>query len=73
LWELPLAERVRFGALVAALSVTRLGGADAAPTWADLETWHQQHPTEQSLAGQSLAALISAHSGPAALRDQSGR
>jgi sugar/nucleoside kinase (ribokinase family) len=68
LWELPLAERVRFAALTAAISVTRLGGADAAPTWADLETWHQQHPTDQS-----LAALISAHSGSAPLRDQSGR
>jgi hypothetical protein len=63
---------VRFAALTAAISVTRLGGADAAPNWADLAGWHQQHPTEQSLAGQSLAALISAHSG-SALRDQSGR
>ena len=43
LWELPLAERVRFGALVAALSVTRLGGADAAPTWAEIAAW--QHRT----------------------------
>jgi sugar/nucleoside kinase (ribokinase family) len=68
LWGLPLVERLRFAALTAAISVTRLGGADAAPTWADLETWHHQHPEDQS-----LAALISAHSGPAALRDQSGR
>ncbi|GAA3562305.1 carbohydrate kinase family protein [Kribbella ginsengisoli] len=68
LWELPLADRVRFAALTAAISVTRLGGADAAPTWTDLAGWHQQHPEDQS-----LAALISAHSGSAPLRDQSGR
>jgi sugar/nucleoside kinase (ribokinase family) len=68
LWDLPLFERVRFAALVAALSVTRLGGADAAPRWADLSAWHQQHPEDQS-----LAALLSAHSGSAPQRDQSGR
>ncbi len=68
LWELPLAERVRFASLTAALSVTRLGGADAAPRWADLAEWHLHHPEDQS-----LAALISAHSGSAPLRDQSGR
>jgi len=56
LWELPLAERLRFASLVAAISVTRLGGADAAPRWSDLAAWHQQHPEDQS-----LAALLSAH------------
>ena len=68
LWGLSLQERVRFAALTAALSVTRLGGADAAPSWADLAAWHQEHPEDQS-----LAALLSAHSGSAPLRDQSGR
>lgn len=68
LWDLPLTERVHFAALVAALSVTRLGGADSAPRWNDLAAWHQQHPEDQS-----LAALLSAHSGSAPSRDQSGR
>jgi sugar/nucleoside kinase (ribokinase family) len=68
LWELPLTERLRFAALVGALSVTRLGGADAAPRWADIAAWHQEHPEDQS-----LAALLSAHSGSAPRRDQSGR
>jgi sugar/nucleoside kinase (ribokinase family) len=58
LWELPLAERVRFAALTAALSVTRLGGADAAPRWADLVAWQAAHPEDHH-----LQALISAHSG----------
>lgn len=68
LWDLPLATRVRFAALTAALSVTRLGGADAAPRWADLAAWQQHHPEDQS-----LAALIGAHTGSAPQRDQSGR
>ena len=68
LWGVPLAERVRFAALTAALSVTRLGGADAAPRWADLAAWQQHHPEDQS-----LAALIGAHTGSAPQRDQSGR
>ncbi|MEV8378277.1 PfkB family carbohydrate kinase [Kribbella sp. NPDC056861] len=66
-WSLPLTERLQFAALAAALSVTKLGGAEAAPRWADLAEWHHLHPDP------SLAALISAHSGSAALRDQSGR
>ncbi|TCC31553.1 carbohydrate kinase family protein [Kribbella sindirgiensis] len=61
LWELPLAQRVRFAALAAALSVTRLGGADAAPRWADLVAWQALldtgHPEDHH-----LQALISAHS-----------
>ena len=57
LWELPLEQRVRFAALTAALSVTRLGGADAAPRWADLAGWQREHPEDH------LHALISAHSG----------
>ena len=58
LWDLPLEQRVRFAALVAALSVTRLGGADAAPRWADLAAWQAAHPHDHH-----LQALISAHSG----------
>jgi sugar/nucleoside kinase (ribokinase family) len=58
LWDLPLEQRVRFAALAAALSVTRLGGADAAPRWADLAAWQAAHPEDQQ-----LQALISAHSG----------
>lgn len=41
LWRLPLIERVLFANLVAALSVTRLGGADAAPRLAEVEAWHR--------------------------------
>lgn len=63
LWELPLAQRVRFAALAAALSVTRLGGADAAPRWADLVAWQAAHPEDHH-----LQALISAYS-----RAHSGR
>jgi sugar/nucleoside kinase (ribokinase family) len=58
LWDLPLEQRVRFAALTAALSVTKLGGADAAPRWTDLARWQQEHPEDQH-----LHALISAHSG----------
>ena len=58
LWELPLEQRVQFAALTAALSVTRLGGADAAPRWADLAAWQAAHPEDHH-----LDALISAHSG----------
>jgi sugar/nucleoside kinase (ribokinase family) len=58
LWDLPLEQRVRFASLTAALSVTRLGGADAAPRWADLAAWQAAHPEDQQ-----LQALISAHSG----------
>ncbi|TCC44488.1 carbohydrate kinase family protein [Kribbella capetownensis] len=57
LWDLPLELRVRFAALTAALSVTRLGGADAAPRWEDLAAWQAAHPEDH------LQALISAHSG----------
>ncbi|ADB33782.1 PfkB domain protein [Kribbella flavida DSM 17836] len=56
LWGLPLAERVRFGSLTAAISVTRLGGADAAPRWADLAAWQHDHPEDPS-----LAALLGNH------------
>ncbi|WP_432878180.1 carbohydrate kinase family protein [Kribbella sp. CA-245084] len=58
LWELPLEQRLRFAALTAALSVTRLGGADAAPRWEDLAAWQAAHPEDHH-----LHALISAHSG----------
>ncbi|NUR99931.1 MAG: carbohydrate kinase family protein [Kribbellaceae bacterium] len=58
LWELPLEQRVRFAALTAAVSVTRLGGADAAPRWADLAAWQDANPEDHQ-----LEALISAHSG----------
>jgi sugar/nucleoside kinase (ribokinase family) len=36
---LPLADRLRFAALVAALSVRRIGGAASAPRWSDLARW----------------------------------
>ncbi|MDX2967947.1 carbohydrate kinase family protein [Kribbella solani] len=62
LWELPLQQRVRFAALAAALSVTRLGGADAAPRWSDLAAW-QAGLIEQDPQDHHLHALISAHSG----------
>ncbi|MFI5697815.1 carbohydrate kinase family protein [Kribbella sp. NPDC051586] len=58
LWELPLEQRLRFASLTAALSVTRLGGADAAPRWDDLAAWQAAHPEDHH-----LHALISAHSG----------
>jgi len=37
----PLAERLRFANLAAALSVQRHGGAMAAPTWADIAEWRR--------------------------------
>ncbi len=60
LWDLPLDQRVRFAALTAALSVTKLGGADAAPTWADLARWQHGRPPGRPAPPD---ALISAHSG----------
>jgi sugar/nucleoside kinase (ribokinase family) len=57
LWELPLAERVQFGALVAALSVTRLGGADAAPTWAEIEAWQHRNPSDGAIVARIRAQL----------------
>lgn len=39
---LPLAERLRFANLAAALSVRRVGAAVSAPTWADLARWWQE-------------------------------
>jgi sugar/nucleoside kinase (ribokinase family) len=62
LWGLPLAQRVRFAALTAAISVTRLGGADAAPGWADVADWQAVLDTGLP-EDQNLQALISAHSG----------
>jgi len=38
----PLAERLRFANLAAALSVQRVGAATSAPRWADLGRWHQE-------------------------------
>ena len=38
---LPLADRLRFAALAAALSVRRIGGAAAAPRWSDLARWRR--------------------------------
>lgn len=40
---LPLADRLRFAALVAALSVQRIGGATAAPRWSDLDCYRPTH------------------------------
>jgi sugar/nucleoside kinase (ribokinase family) len=37
----PLAERLRFANLAAALSVQRIGGATAAPTWTDIAQWRR--------------------------------
>jgi len=62
LWDLPLEQRLRFAALTAALSVTRLGGADAAPRWADLAAWQAASPARHP-EDHHLHALISAHSG----------
>ena len=56
LWHLPLAERVRFASLVAALSVTRLGGADAAPRWSEIADWHHRFPTDPA-----IGALVRVH------------
>ncbi|MDX6248491.1 MAG: hypothetical protein QOF10_1851 [Kribbellaceae bacterium] len=57
LWELSLTERVRFASLVAALSVTRLGGADAAPTWAEIEAWHHRNPSDGAIGALVRANL----------------
>jgi sugar/nucleoside kinase (ribokinase family) len=37
----PLVERLRFANLAAALSVQRIGGTMAAPSWADISAWRQ--------------------------------
>ncbi|MGZ0152609.1 carbohydrate kinase family protein [Kribbella sp. WER1] len=58
LWGLPLEQRLRFAALTAAISVTRLGGADAAPRWSDLAAWQDANPDDHQ-----LEALIGAHYG----------
>jgi sugar/nucleoside kinase (ribokinase family) len=42
----PLAERLRFANLAAALSTQRLGGAPAAPAWADIARWWRTAPAE---------------------------
>jgi sugar/nucleoside kinase (ribokinase family) len=42
----PLAERLRFANLAAALSARRLGGAPAAPTWPDIARWWRAAPAE---------------------------
>ncbi|MEJ3747300.1 carbohydrate kinase family protein [Actinomycetes bacterium KLBMP 9797] len=39
----PLAHRLRFANLAAALSVRHLGGAAAAPTWSDIAAWRTTH------------------------------
>jgi sugar/nucleoside kinase (ribokinase family) len=57
LWELSLAERVRFASLVAALSVTRLGGADAAPTWAGIAAWQHRNPSDGAIGALVRANL----------------
>jgi len=41
----PLAQRLRFANLAAALSVGRLGGAAAAPGWPGIARWWQRHNT----------------------------
>ncbi|MFC0628398.1 carbohydrate kinase family protein [Kribbella deserti] len=47
LWRLPLTERVLFANLVAALSVTRLGGADAAPRRGEVAAWRRDSTDER--------------------------
>lgn len=42
----PLAERLRFANLAAALSTQRLGGAPAAPGWPDIARWWRTAPAE---------------------------
>ncbi|HEY0694437.1 MAG TPA: carbohydrate kinase family protein [Kribbella sp.] len=59
LWQLPLVDRVRFASLVAALSVTRLGGADAAPGWAEIAAWQERNPTDPA-----VSALVRTHADP---------
>lgn len=50
----PLADRLRFSNLVAALSVQRFGGSLAAPDWLEIATWWWQ--TKRSSAATDLAA-----------------
>lgn len=50
LWKWPLADRLRFANLAAALSVERLGGAPAAPGWAGIAGWWQRLRTVPGLS-----------------------
>lgn len=46
----PLAHRLRFANLAAALSVRQLGGAAAAPTWSDIGAWWRTTRTDPDYA-----------------------
>jgi sugar/nucleoside kinase (ribokinase family) len=46
----PLTQRLQFANLTAALSVQRLGGAPAAPSWADIAAWWQQRGNSTDFA-----------------------
>ncbi len=66
----PLAERLRFANLVAALSVRRIGGAAAAPGWPDLARWWQGVAADPGAADLRreygfLARELPAHAVPA--------
>ncbi|MFI1887152.1 carbohydrate kinase family protein [Streptomyces jumonjinensis] len=52
--EWPLADRLAFAGLTAALSVQEFGGSLSAPGWLEIAAWWQQ---VQSLGGQTTAAL----------------
>jgi len=55
----PLAERLRFANLAAALSVQRLGGAMAAPGWADIAGWWRTARAGDPGPGRDYAFLDS--------------
>lgn len=50
----PLADRLAFAGLVAALSVQEFGGSLSAPGWSEIATWWREVP---SVEGQDRAAL----------------
>lgn len=59
----PLADRLAFAGLTAALSVQEFGGSLSAPGWAEVAAWYQQvrtytlSPTAAEAAGHDAAAL----------------
>jgi sugar/nucleoside kinase (ribokinase family) len=54
----PLADRLRFANLTAALSVRRPGGAPAAPTWAEIAAWRRAGGnTEYGFLDTAIAPL----------------
>ncbi|GAA3439215.1 PfkB family carbohydrate kinase [Kutzneria kofuensis] len=57
---LPLADRLRFAALVAALSVRRIGGAASAPHWSDVDSWRRDNPRPDYVFLDDLQARVGA-------------